>query len=531
MDDYVGDPQTLSEQTVNVPALRTGTVRTALNGEPFDVTKDTWSLSIKGGVRYFKFDWCDKYLSPELKDAAKEVFAIRLETKSASTEYSRYSAFKRLCKKGYKFSEGPLSEINGDLLEMYFLKDSNSGSCYLKGLFQTWLSRQFPGVTDCVWNAVKDRILGSTRDTSNITTLCPKTGPYLDSEIDAVDRELNLRYEENTLTDAQFILAMIIRLYGQRPSMVADMKCFDVRTPKHNNVPRASLRFPLVKKRNPEQYSGPARPLPMFFLAVLDRWLDKLYAGVPEKDRDDLPLFPANSLEYARSYGYAGLGRGQTAKGYEGHCTAGTITSRYKSIMKSLEVISPRTNELMHYSPTRERHTIGTLLATRGLAAPAIAAWMHHNSLQSCEAYIEVASRHHQLMHSMLDGKFAHLAGCFMGEVIEDEDLDDMEDAALLQNFYEEDAPIIGGCGSGGCLALNDLSAPFACFLCTTSFRLSEHADLRPLMVELVARKKKAKAEGDSELSMELNKYLSAIAAAQRELDNKRAAKEKGENI
>jgi hypothetical protein len=194
--------------------------------------------------------------------------------------------------------------------------------------------------------------------------------------------------------------------------------------------------------------------------------------------------------------------------------------------MKSLNVISPRTGEPLHFSPSRERHTIGTMLATRGLKASEIAAWMHHDSEFSCEAYIEVASRHHQLMHSLLDGKFAHLAGRFMGEVIDEKDLGSFKDEALIENFLTENTPIIGGCSSGGCRALDDLSAPFACFLCTTSFRLSEHAELQPLMLILGERKRKAKKEGNHELSMELNKYLSVMGAAQRELEAIRAKKE-----
>lgn len=261
----------------------------------------------------------------------------------------------------------------------------------------------------------------------------------------------------------------------------------------------------------------------MLFTRVIEDYLDALKGNQASDELADLPLFPARSSAWR---GGSERQAGRTKGIYTSHCTANSMSGRYRTVMDNLGVISPRTGKPMTFNPMRERHTIGTLLAMKGCSAAEIAAWLHHDDMGSCEAYVELGTRHHQLMHSLLDGRFTHLAGRFLGEVIPESDLGAIADHALIGDAEGGGIDPLGGCATGGCKALDELAAPFACLDGCPNLRLSLHADLRPLLEHLAAKKVNAKAQGDSEYHEALNRHIAQVVAAERALEAARTDQE-----
>lgn len=72
---------------------------------------------------------------------------------------------------------------------------------------------------------------------------------------------------------------------------------------------------------------------------------------------------------------------------------AGTLGQRFVRSMKSLGLLTYRTGapEPMHFTPDRERHTVGVRLALKGYSAGMIALRLGHNSSESCNAYVDLA--------------------------------------------------------------------------------------------------------------------------------------------
>lgn len=504
-----------------LPARTPGRIRYTIDGEPFDITSDRWTLEGDGRVAHIKWEDVHAGFAPGLVDTAKHVAASLLLVSKARTVENQIDALRRLA----KFIAGSgrkTNEILGDDLERFFAGNTRRSDSALRPFFQHWRLQGFPGLHQSASEAIAARQFRSP-DQSHITTLDPESGPYLDSEMIATDLALRSAFESVGICHERYLTAMIFRLYGQRPIMVANLKCGDVRTPQHNGSKHAEIRFPLAKKRDGGPSHGPGRPAPMLFTRVLEEYLDAICGNQAVEDLADAPLFPARSPAWK---GSSERQTGRTNGIYAGHCTANTMSGRYRTVMDGLGVISPRTGKPMIFNPMRERHTIGTLLAMKGCSAAEIAAWLHHDDLGSCEAYVELGTRHHQLMHSLLDGRFTHLAGRFLGEVIPEDDVATISDHALIGGFEDLGAEPLGGCATGGCKALDELAAPFACLDGCPNLRLSLHADLRPLLEHLAAKKASARIQGDSEYHEALNRHIAQVVAADRALEAARADQE-----
>ncbi|CAD0185312.1 hypothetical protein RUESEDTHA_02198 [Ruegeria sp. THAF57] len=502
-----------------IPALRPTNFRRAANGETFDITSDYWEVSATGSVATFNFEWCTEVLSPLMKNALKEVVAYRLETNLASSILAELTAFKRPCVWLRRENNDLVGWINRKDIAAYRLGDPSGSDYSMRNIVSSWQEIGFPGIAPDAAELI-DGFRKKENEKVHILTLDPESGPYLDGEIAMVDRELHEAYENGAINDAQYVLVQTFRLYGQRASMNANLKLRDIRTPKHHGV-ETSIRFEILKqKRTQAERYGPKRPAPMLFTHALEAYLDRLTGGIPAPEwNQEKPLFPARTDEFVtdcRSVNKkrARRSKGQTKAGYEGHMTANLASERFKAILGRLNIISPRTGEPMVFNQMRERHTIATIMAMRGCTAEEIAAWMHHTSPGSCEAYIELASRHHQLMSSLLDGKMVHVAGRFLGQVTEAQP-DDLEFGAIITATEADGAPDLGACDSGGCSALESLAAPYACFLCR-HFNLSIDSDLDPLLHLLTGRKAEAKMHGDDEYSRELNRHVAAVLAAKK---------------
>jgi hypothetical protein len=517
----------MADATVlRLPQRADRTHRHTPDGQVYSLADDLWVLHDNLAVR-IRWDGPLALLPPDLLMAAKEVASLQLLAFKPGTVCHQVDALRRLC--AFLQERTPVvGRFDSEQVASFFDHAPKRQNGPLKTFFAKWHAQNLPGIDKTLVDAIKGRRFKSPTQ-GHITALDPETGPYLDAEMEAADLALRTAFEVGSLADDQYLIAMVFRLYGQRPVMVANQTLADVRLPSLDGSPQAEIRFPLAKKRTLHTTHGPWRPAPMLFTKVLERHVAALLSTHPSVARDRIPLFPIDSPSWSgRWKNMSHQGKGQQHPDRLGHCTPYTVSDRYRVVMEGLGVVSPRTGKPMVFSPMRERHTIGTLLALKGCSAAEIAAWLHHDDLGTCEAYIELGTRHHQLMHSLLDGQFLHLSGRFLGEVVAPSSVDAIQDSALIPDGTQPGAPVLGGCAAGGCKALDELAAPYACLDGCPNLRLSLHADLRPLIADLVARKTTAKAQRQDEYQASLNRHIAQAVAAQHALDAARQEKEAG---
>lgn len=495
---------------VNLPVLKQnrGTTRFTSDGEPFSLDDDIWSFDNRGVRSKFNFAQFHDYTTQSFLVSTKLTLADLLAIETPGTTKQRFNMLLRAVRFLKKHNNKPIGFLSSTELETYYAHNGTKSDYALTPLFQRWADLDLPGIDDDLIETSKDR-QSNRNDPNHIVSLHPTKGPYLDSEIIAADLALKHAFEKGNITQEDFLLAMTFRLYGQRPVQVANLKLSDIILAGENNQAHTLIRFPLSKKKTYTITHGPARPTPMLFSTVLTAYVLERRGTLPPTEYHHLPLFVSRDNGHPR-----------TEKGFEGHCSGDTLSGRYRGLMDRLSITSPRTGQPLICNAQRERHTAATLLAMKGCSAEEIAAWLHHDNIRSCEYYVELGVRHHQLMHSLLDGRFTHLAGRFFGEVIPD--THSFDDTSLVT---DPDNPInapIGGCATGGCSALDELAAPYACLNGCPNLRLSLHADLRPLIEAVAKKKREAKNRGDSEYHESLNRHLAQIAAAENALQEMR---------
>lgn len=525
MDKYMDDADGRERRrlTPSLPIPAKGDLRHTLDGYPFNIHETRWRIPGEGKTHSFIFDTVSHFCAPTLESSIREGLADLLQAAAPGTVRASLHAVNRLLKYCEREAQDQLKlkDITGELLENYFLAEGVGADRSLRPLLETFNIWKRPGLSACGWDAIKDRSFKTHIAYIDVLTLDPEFGPYVDSELAALDNALQNAYETGRIGAEKYLTVMIFNLFGQRPATNAKLKIRDVRTPKHHRADCATIRFPIVKQRRKgrlkKRNHGMPRTLPMFFSRVLETYLDERFHGVSQPDCESLPLFRAESPEYR-------LGRqviGQTAKGYAGHPNADTLNVRYQRIIRSLEIISPRTGSHLKATPNRARHTVGTQMAMQGAPAAAIAAWLEHQSELSCEAYVTVATQHFQLMSSLLDGRLSHLAGRFLGEIISQDAVDEVDLTGIIFDVEDNCAPSLGACAEGGCAAVESLDAPYACFTCP-NFNLSLSADLRPLLVRLKERHQLAAGRGDSMMLRQIERTVAAVRVAHEAQETRR---------
>lgn len=350
----------------------------------------------------------------------------------------------------------------------------------------------------------------------DVLTLDPDRGPYIDTENQMIDEALRSAYRSEKILNSHYCIVMLLRCYGQRSQQVADLKIRDIRLPRFHNVDRAAIEFPFAKQKNGAPPSAPTRPIPKGLDAALEEQMAYAVEGLPSSAWNEQPLFPSRQSEQERTTNGVRQ-KERSDRGFQGHRSSERISYIYTTNMEALGLRSPRTGQAMKFSPRRERHTVATHLAIRGLTANQIATTMQHTDPKSCEAYVELGVLHHQLMHSKLDGEFTDFAARFFGEVIESEGLDLFTDSALIDFTDEEGVADVGGCASGGCAAMETDSAPFACFTCDR-FRLLADAPLDDLFRLVVQRYEAARKDNNTQVMSSVARHIHSIGAAKRRI-------------
>ncbi len=490
--------------------------RTA-SGERFDTADDIWTLSLSGGRRRtFDFSAFRTETSSELIESWKAVTANLAKYASVSVATTSYDAFKGLLL--HTISKyGRIDEIDVIHASSY-MEDSERRDALkadLRSFVRKWRNQGLPGISEGAFDCVEDFATRSEKASFiDILTLDPERGPFIDTENQIIDEALLGAFQSGNIRNDHFCICMLFRLYGQRPQQIADLKVGDVRTSKHHGMERATVTFPFAKQINGAPSLAPLRPTPKSLQFALEVQIDRVVEGLPRSEWNQQPLFPTK-LHVTQLGKYVSE---RTDPGFEGHYTSGYIGGDvYKKTMNSFGLISPRTGRPMAFTPRRERHTVGTHLAIRGLTASQIASTLQHADPRSCEAYIQLGTQHHQLMHSKLDGEFSYFAAQFFGELVKSEYLNDFPDSAIIdtpeQNSFQE----VGACAAGGCSALETDSAPFACFTCDR-FKLSVDAPLEDLLQLVLRRYEVARSHNDKEVMSSVARHVQSIAAALRQV-------------
>ena len=449
-------------------------------GYTFNKQSDLWELQ-KANIR---FDVLREVATPDFVEQLRDIFAKIIEGKTVGdrTVISYYAALLHILRFKHEESDELVDDINDTTLKSWVQSKPPTGYPFsLKGFIQKAQKKDrkhfFPDVTDA---ALKKLGGGQNKAYSDVLTLDPDKGPWVEAEVSLQDAALEKAYIEGMHVE-KYLIVQLIRKYGPRSEQLANLKVGDI----FDNNGKLQIRFPWAKA-NMSIDTSPWRPVRSDIEEAIRDYLELRLQNIPSPHAN-LPFFTPAGLPGVWG-GSGGIASPIKAEGFEGHVKANTLGKRFNYVMNSLDLATNRTGEekLMSFNPHRERHTIGTRLALQGLGVEQIADMLMHTDTSNCEAYVKLGIQHFQLLRDKLNTPMAPLASIFLNEPIEQEELHsgkvDLIIAPSLPNL-----PDMGGGKCGSCTMKYEQNAPFACLTCS-KFRVFADANLSLLWDELHRR-------------------------------------------
>ncbi|WP_295968047.1 site-specific integrase [uncultured Xanthomonas sp.] len=421
------------------------------SGIEFDPRADVWTY--RDGVNNIFLDFNQlPNAAEELRDGAK--FVLKWYAENRSPDHLK-NMFHRL----QHFLRATPKEIVSitavDLLN-YRAGLQKSTEWYLgsfAGLLRKWGHLGYPGVGEDVELFLKQlRLKGNAKGVS-VLTWNPHDGPFTHIEEEALQAALNQAYAEGIVSTAEYMLAWLFILLGQRSKQYASLKVCDVQVKRDaDGMLKYSILIPSAKKGSKfARAQFVERPLIEQFGEVLTAYAEDVRARFCSilDDASQAPLFPSS-----RSAGGGG--------GFEFHRAATDVGAKIAAVFESLSVVSERTGKAMSISGVRFRRTIGTRAGEEGYSPLVIARLLDHADTQNVGVYSSSSPAIIERIDRAIATEMAPLAQAFAGTLVEE--LGEDTSRRIIDLRIDQSGSPMGDCGTYGFCGFN---APIACYTCS----------------------------------------------------------------
>lgn len=456
--------------------------------------------SFRSGVTdiYLDFEALSAQLSPSLLLSYKLVQIWHCENRSARTVNTLHHRFCEFIAQACQ-PAGPLSCIEASALAFYRVNEVNQGWDLVAPMLKRWHAQGYAGLTPDAHDFLRKTKNHKRKSrASPVETLCPHYGPLSSMERDAFDAAYNQAFGDGQLTDEEYILLTLLRIFGSRPSQFALMKVKDVhRAEKAPGQVDYVLQIPSVKKGVLSRAQFKVRVLTDDFGQFLHGYALKVAEQLRDQFEDprEAPLFPATGS------------RVEDSPGFKYHRTGGYVSRFIADCEKKVSCRSERTGEQMNVTAVRFRRTLGTTLAEEGHPAAVIAEALDHASTQHVKCYTGITGVLNERINKAMAMHLAPLAQAFCGVVVNrnevDQELPTVRDIRVKGTFEP-----VGKCGKFGfCKS----AAPVACYTCA-SFRPFKDAPHEALLDFMLAERERFLAASGQTLAATEDRTIVAIA-------------------
>lgn len=469
------------------------------SGVVFDATQNIWSY--RDGVNDVNLDFGQlPNAGRELLDSAKGVLSWYAESRSPDhlkNMFQRLQHFLRSTTRKDIVSVGAIDLLN------YRAQLTASTSWYLgsfSGFLRKWHRLGYPGVTDDVELLLKQlRIKGNAKGVA-VLTLDPHVGPFTQIEVDALQVALNNAYGTGALSLADYVLAWLHMLLGQRNKQHAALKVCDVRVMTDaEGMARYTIQMPSAKNRadNPRVVLV-ERPLVEQFGELLFAYAAAIRARFSSilVDSTQAPLFPASRST-----------RG--SEGFEYHRTAADIGQILVKTLEGLSVVSERTGLPMNISAVRFRRTIGSRAAEEGHSPLVIARLLDHADTQQVGVYSANSPLIIERIDRAIAMEMAPLAQAFAGVLVRSQNSSKDASRRIIDLRIDRSGAPMGDCGKHGFCGFN---APIACYTCV-SFEAWVDGPHEAVLEYLLIQREKQLQTSDKRIASINDRTICAVAA------------------
>jgi len=430
---------------------------TTRSGVIFDPHESRWAY--RDGCSSISLDFSSLMISSKLLLGMKKTLIWYAENMSPSHTMNMFQFMKHFFR--IMCSNKNLSEVtNVDILN--YRAQLNESSRWrvssLAGFFKKWYDLRIPGIAKDVVDLLRDiRLKGNDKGVA-VLTMDPVMGPFTNLERNALHVALNESYFRGDLGIADYLLGVLVAIFGQRPSQYSYLKVCDVLNEKRKDGTLAViLRIPRAKQRGqlPRSEFKERALIPQIGTLLVNyaEMVEKMFVG-RLKDPKQAPLFPDTR------------GMSDYPVGFEFHRTVNSLKPRINIIFENLKVYSERTGDLLHIAPIRFRRTVGTQAAVEGHAPLVIAELLDHTDLQNVGVYVSAMPEIIERIDRAVAAKLAPLAQAFAGILVDGKTEKDVSHGLRIVAPQQSQgfAPV-GSCGQHGFCGF---AAPVACYTCSS---------------------------------------------------------------
>jgi integrase len=426
----------------------------------FDPTEVRWKIREGYGAASINFARLIAAATPEFVRGFQKTLIWYAENKSLRHLDNMFQRAEHLFKYLNEHQLEPLHEIS----EVHLLNYHASLGAHrwylgsLAGFLKKWYALGYQGVTKGATALLSELRLKGNEKGHAVSTLDPYDGPFTDIELESIQAALNHAYAADLVTKADYLLAWLVMLLGQRPVQYALLKVSDVLAPQLKDGSHIyGLKVPRGKQRQAARLEFKERLL----TPQIGKLLCEYAAEVKEsfqgrlEDSRQAPLFPADET-------------GLQPAGMAYHLKSPQLANRLVRALSKCEVYSERTGDVIHITATRLRRTLGTRAAREGHGEFLIAELLDHTDIQNVGVYVQSSPEIVERIDRAVAMALAPLAQAFTGTIIADESAAVRGNDPASRIFdprIERSCKPMGSCGTH---SFCGFSAPIGCYTCSS---------------------------------------------------------------
>lgn len=332
-----------------------------------NVTTQVWSAVWKG--RLLKLNWDEINLPPDIKNPIYSYISQKLKSgKVALTYMEGISLLLRNLNNYWPAECKEFKNLNLNLFLDIWNKLKSSKSSFRQLLTDLSHSQ---------YNLVDEKLvirINSWKARSNVKTLKevvewnPKTGSLTSAELAQLRKVITkVNLNENSIEHAIRLIIWVMMEVGKRTEQILSMRLNALKIISKNGINEYFLEIP--KSKNQSGAQPQTWPISEPLGKEIKRFSERSDISYFQKSFDRLFVWHiADQFEQLNT-----------------HNVGGAI----KRYVYKLNIISSRTNEKLHITPYRLRHSLATRLAAKGAQRDVITNLLEHDSNESAQAYID----------------------------------------------------------------------------------------------------------------------------------------------
>lgn len=496
-----------------------------VHGLPMDVSRSVWQFNVPH--ENFAFDFSTKNIRNRwLSYAFKRHLIFNLRRISPRECYNiirlnilwmeKAKSWSSLIQATERVShQALLNQVMSETLALLRTK----GVDYNFSRIRSWYSWCTDFIPECGFDAdeaykwERSQISGNEKGIA-VRRSDPTEGPLNDAELILLRRALQRDDSPDPWHVSERTALWLALVYGRNPANFCQLRHLDFHSVEDDEEIWA-LDIPRIKKRSKARSLHKSE----FVSSSLGKVIhDQIAAactimrvGVegPPYERN-LPLFPRHEPRTHQV--------GTAMAEWAWHSSSIEFTQLLRDAVKRYNVISPRTNELLHISTRRLRYTFATNRVREGISAHDLAEALDHTDLQNVRVYFDARSTVVERLDAAAAKEIAPKLKLFEGELVKSATANAPGKSGkrirIIPELISQDHHIrdLGECGKK---EFCNLFPPYSCYPCSR-FRpfddsLEEHQAVFDFLVERRERLRSDPLE-QSRIAVQLDEVIYACA-------------------